>query len=114
MNTEHPHDIRRFADGEPIPDGYVELTEEDVEELDKMAVDERAEWLRKNKERTPLGTFKDALNATKAFDPDKEGADLERKLRREREEFQRKHGAKGQARGPAPPITPRQHRSQGR
>ncbi len=44
MNQDYPHDIRRFADGESIPDGYLELTEEEFKLLDPMTSAQRAEW----------------------------------------------------------------------
>ena len=51
MQERHPHNIRRFADGEAIPDGYVELTEDQFTELEPMTPDERAKWLKKNVKR---------------------------------------------------------------
>jgi hypothetical protein len=111
MNVEEPHEIRRFADGEPIPSGYVELTEEEFQELEKMGIAERGQWLRKNKERTFLGEMADALHT---LDPEKERAEWGRRLRREQETLLRRQGAQSHAHGPAPPITPRDHRRQNR
>lgn len=45
MNVEHPHEIRRFADGEPVPDHFMPLTEAEVAELEALTSDERGHWL---------------------------------------------------------------------
>lgn len=63
MNREYPHEIKRFADGEPIPAGYVELTEEEFQELDKMAAASRARWLEEHGKLTPVEKLRREINA---------------------------------------------------
>jgi len=92
MNQEPPHEVRRFADGEAIPEGWVELTEEEFEELDVMAAVARARWLKEHKERTPIGKLRDQIQKSKfedALDVDlvKEQSDLRREQLRSKEKF---------------------------
>jgi len=61
MQESYPHEIRRFADGEPVPDGYLPLTPQEFAELDKMTPDERAEWLKEHGRRDGKEEFREAL-----------------------------------------------------
>lgn len=88
MQESYPHDIRRFADGEAVPPGYVELTEEEFEELDAMTPDWRRAWLENHKERTLNGKLMDELNKKPELEPHEqfdadERAEEQRDLRRE-------------------------------
>lgn len=63
MQERPPHEVRRFADGEPIPEGFVELTEAQAAEVERLAPAERGDWLRKNVARSALGQLGDELRA---------------------------------------------------
>ena len=116
MNVERPHEIRRFSDGEEIPEDFIELTEEQFKILDPMTPDERAAWVQKNGMDSVLERLRRAgfVEKLHSGDPDKELDHERRAMLREQEKLLRRQGAQSHARGPAPPITPRQHRRQGR
>lgn len=84
MQEQRPHEIRRFADGETIPDGYMPITEAEFAKLEPMSVDERAIWFAENGKCDPAAVFEETF--TKG-DPDEvERRDVLREaLDRERE-----------------------------
>lgn len=95
MQERPPHNIRRFADGETIPEGWRELTEEEFRELDAMTPDQRGKWLEEQgTDVDPFHDFKKEINETREkFEP----GHFERKIPM-----------------PQPPPVKRQHRRQNR
>lgn len=65
MQESYPHEIRHFADGDTVPDGYVKLTDEEFRELDAMTPDERAAWFKIHKPRGGLDDLKEILASDK-------------------------------------------------
>ena len=61
MNTDYPHEIQHFSNGEPIPETYIPLTTEQVAELELMDADARALWLKAHRKDDPTRSFKDEL-----------------------------------------------------
>ncbi len=61
MNQDYPHDIQHFANGDRVPEGYLQLTREEFELLDFMTPAKRAEWLEENGRRSEIGVLMDGL-----------------------------------------------------
>lgn len=67
MNREYPHEIRRFADGEAVPETHIPLTEQEVAELDPMSPEERRAWIEENRP-DPFAALKKGLERNPPMD----------------------------------------------
>lgn len=108
MQEQYPHEMRRFSDGETLPDGWLPLSDAQFRELDSKTPEERGAWLEANGKK---GHSDELLkHFAKDLPPEEDiGSKIERGIDR---------SLRGQRRQPAPnkkpQAQPRQHREQGR